>query len=111
LLKSKYKFNDIKPNEASEFWSEFNEPDKAKEIESEGCILYYPSNRFEDPSWLNVDNLNAKAEFQDKKRINTKSNRNIIIYHNLKNIQNRFFDIIYDELLNRGIKQKPVNVN
>lgn len=102
----------------TEMWQDdsslFKTTDKNKEecLESyrKNVLLYFPPNRFEDPAWLNEWNLKAKAEFQDKVRTSTNTDRKIIIYHNLKNIQNRFLDVIYDELLNRKINKKLVTV-
>ena len=31
------------------------------------CILYFPPNRFEEPAWLNEENLKAQAQYMDLK--------------------------------------------
>lgn len=51
---------------------------KVEDIFDKNVILYFPPNRFEEPAWLNVHNLNAKAEFTDKKNIQGFSDRKII---------------------------------
>ena len=70
--------------------------DKIKEILSKNCVLYFPPNRFEEPAWLNEDNLKAKAEYMDLKRLKGYTNRRIISYSPLRDNQNWLFEVIYD---------------
>ncbi len=109
---SKYRvFSEIADYEWS--WFIFNEKDNAQCLEAyqSTSLLYFPASRFEEPSWLNEDNLNAKASYEDKKRSKLITNRKVIIYENLKNIQNRFLDVVYDELLNRKTEERPITIN
>ena len=70
--------------------------DKIKEIFSKNCVLYFPPNRFEEPAWLNEDNLKAKAEYMDLKHLRGYTSRKIISYSPLRDNQNWLFDVIYD---------------
>ena len=60
------------------------------------CILYLPPNRFEDPAWLNEDNLKAKARHMDLKHLQGHTERTIINYSPLRNNENWLFDVVYD---------------
>ena len=70
--------------------------DAVKNIFSQNCILYFPPNRFEEPAWLNEENLIAKAEYLDLKHIKGYTSRKIINYSPLRVNQNWLFEVIYD---------------
>ena len=70
--------------------------DKTKDIVSRNCVLYFPPNRFEDPPWLNEENLKAKAQYMDLKHIEGYTSRRVINYSPLHDNQNWLFDVIYD---------------
>ncbi|MDP3266211.1 MAG: AAA family ATPase [Sulfuricurvum sp.] len=90
-------WSEIKPNENSNFVSTFSTyPDQNKEFFKKQCNLYFPVNRFEDPAWLNIDNLTAKANYSDLKRISGYSNRDMICTSPLKNNKNWLLDLIFD---------------
>ena len=63
---------------------------------SQNCVLYFPSNRFEDPAWLNEANLNARANYMDARRIQGYTSRRIINDITLKDNQNWLFEVGYD---------------
>ncbi len=69
---------------------------KIKEIFSKNCILYFPPNRFEEPAWLNEENLRARAEYMDLKHTTGYTNRRIISYSPLHDNQHWLFEVIYD---------------
>ena len=69
---------------------------KIKEIFSKNCILYFPPNRFEEPAWLNEENLRARAEYMDLKHRTGYTNRRIISYSPLHDNQHWLFEVIYD---------------
>ena len=72
---------------------------KASEIRDvfdKSCVLYFPHNRFEEPAWLNEDNLKAKAEYMDIRHIQDATNRKLINYSSLQDNQNWLFDVAYD---------------
>ena len=69
---------------------------RIRQIFSRNCALYFPSNRFEEPAWLNQDNLVAQAEYMDLKRIQGYTSRKVINYSPLRDNQNWLFEVVYD---------------
>ena len=65
-------------------------------IFGENCVLYFPANRFEEPAWLNEENLNAKAKFVEFKHLQGHTDRRVINYSPLHDNQNWLFGVIYD---------------
>ena len=70
-------------------------------LQSEGlfdknCILYFPPNRFEDPAWLNADNLTAKARRTSPRRRKGETERSVINHAPLRENENWLFDVAYD---------------
>lgn len=72
--------------------------DKLRSLLGENCLLYFPPNRFEEPAWLNYDNLVAKAEFTKLKHVSGISNRQFIQYAPLSRIKNWILDVLFDRL-------------
>ena len=70
--------------------------DTIKAVLSKNCVLYFPPNRFEDPAWLNEENLKAKAQYMDLTYTTGHTSRKIIQYSPLRDNQNWLFDVIYD---------------
>ena len=67
-----------------------------KDIFSKNCVLYFPPNRFEEPAWLNEENLKSKAEYTDLEHFEGYTSRRIINYSPLRDNQNWLFEVIYD---------------
>lgn len=63
------------------------------------CFLYFPPNRFEEPAWLNYDNLVAKANFSHLKNISRHSNRQAIQYAPLTINKDWIMDVLFDRQL------------
>lgn len=63
---------------------------------SNQCCLYFPVNRFEEPAWLNIDNLRSRASYTELKRISGYSNRNIVCTSPLKHNINWILDLVFD---------------
>ena len=103
-------FGEIPLHEASLFNTNFtNNPVEVSKQFGSNCVLYFPANRFEQPAWLNEQNLNATAEFVERKRINRASNRWIIQQSPLTVSKNWLMDIILDrELYERNISPFPI---
>ena len=94
---SRRAWNEIPENEQSFFQSTFNaNADGTKSIFKNQCCLYFPANRFEEPAWLNFDNLKSKASYSDLKRISGYSNRDLICTSPLKSNINWLLDVILD---------------
>ena len=70
--------------------------------------LFFPTNRFEDPAWLNTDNLVNKPTYIKLKGIQGLSERNIINYSPLRENQNWLLDLIYDRF---AVERKPAELN
>ena len=69
---------------------------KITNIFSRNCILYFPPNRFEEPAWLNEENLRAQAQYRDMQLLEGYTSRRVINYSPLLDNQNWLFELIYD---------------
>ena len=87
----------IGSNENDYFDSNFSDNERRiEEIFAKNCVLYFPHNRFEEPAWLNEENLKAQAQHMDIKRIQGHTSRKLIEYSPLHDNQNWLFGVIYD---------------
>ncbi len=103
-------FNEIPLHESSIFNTNFfNNPVEVSKQFSKNCVLYFPANRFEQPVWVNEQNLNAKAEFIDQPRINRISNRSIIQQSPLIASKNWLLDVAFDRA-NYDLKKLYINL-
>lgn len=111
----------IPENESSHFQSSLSHNEQAaKALFERKCCLYFPVNRFEEPAWLNIDNLKERAAYTELKHINRYSNRSLISTSPLKANRNWLLDLIFDrqafEILTHNIdipigpNQQQVNV-
>lgn len=92
----------------------------AKALFEKKCCLYFPVNRFEEPAWLNLDNLKERAVYTELKHINRYSNRSLISTSPLKENRNWLLDLIFDrqafELMTPtvslpvGPNEQPLNI-
>jgi len=71
---------------------------EVRDVFSRNCVLYFPPNRFEEPAWLNEENLIAKAEYLDLNHTEGYTSRKIINYSPLRDNQNWLFEVIYDRV-------------
>lgn len=69
---------------------------KLEEVFAKNCVLYFPFNRFEEPAWLNEENLASQADYMDLKHVSGSTNRKVIAISPLYDNQNWLFDLIYD---------------
>ena len=90
----------VSNDDFSKFRSNMRDPaqvPQVKEAFSKSCVLYFPHNRFEEPAWLNEENLRFQVQFAgDSDYVVNRTNMNIINYSPLRNNQNWFFEIAYD---------------
>lgn len=94
--------------------------DKIEDIFSKSCVLYFPPNRFEEPAWLNEENLKATAKYMDLKHFKGYTSRRVITYSPLRDNQYWLFDVIYDRAvfeiqipnapLLRDEKNQPIHI-
>ena len=91
-------WNQISNDEPSQLITNFgNKPDtQFRDIFAKNCVLYFPHNRFEEPAWLNEQNLKAQAKRMNVSHIEGYTSRRIINYTPLQNNQDWFFDVVYD---------------
>lgn len=112
---SKKTWTTIPESDSSHFQSSLsNNEQAAKELFDKKCCLYFPVNRFEEPAWLNLDNLKDRATYTELKRINRYSNRNLVSTSPLKTNRNWLLDLIFDRQafeINTTSLQLPVGPN
>ncbi|MDO8934065.1 MAG: AAA family ATPase [Rhodocyclaceae bacterium] len=108
---------DIQPTEASVFKANFkSHTEKTSILFKSQCCVYFPVNRFEEPAWLNLDNLRVKANYSDLKHIERYSNRNIVCTSPLKTNKDWLLDVIFDrqafdvQIHNIGAPQQGIPV-
>ena len=73
-----------------------NTSKKIEELFDKNCVLYLPHNRFEEPAWLNEENLKAQAQYMDLKHMQGHTEREVIALSPLHDNQNWLFDLLYD---------------
>jgi len=102
----------ILEDENSSFFHTFaNRLPSMRELFDNQCCLYFPVNRFEDPAWLNIENLKSKVSYTELKKIAGYSNRNILCASPLKNNMNWILDIIFDRQAFEIVRNKiPVTI-
>ncbi|MDE2747618.1 MAG: AAA family ATPase [Chloroflexota bacterium] len=87
-----------------------NTTKRVEEIFAENCVLYFPFNRFEEPAWLNEENLRAQAQYMDARHLAGQTSRNVIASSPLHANQNWLFEVVYDRAaLELQIQNFPVN--
>jgi predicted ATP-binding protein involved in virulence len=87
----------IPQNATSHFQSSLAHNEKVtKELFEQRCCLYFPVNRFEEPAWLNIENLKERATYTELKHIDRHSNRSLISTSPLKANRNWLLDLIFD---------------
>ncbi len=69
---------------------------KLQRVFSNNCVLYFPFNRFDEPAWLNQQNLTAPVEYVEGKRIFLHTDRRVIALSPFGDNRNWLFDVIYD---------------
>ena len=69
---------------------------KITDVLTTHCVLYFPFNRFEEPAWLNEDNLNAEAQYMELKHIARQTDRRIVSHSPLYSNQNWLFELAFD---------------
>ena len=90
-------WNEIPAGQNSHFSATFrNNIDETNNFFKKQCGVYFPVNRYEEPGWLNLENLMSKAAYTDLKLIDKYSNRDIICTSPLKNNKNWLLDLIFD---------------
>ena len=103
----------MSPEENDEYDSNYtpdpNKEGRIKDVFSKNCILYFPFNRFEEPAWLNEENLKAQARYMDINRVIGHTNRKVIASSPLRDNQNWLFGVIYDRAAFE-LQTRPLNL-
>ena len=91
-------WNQLADDENSRLISNFDivTDTKFREFFGNNCVLYFPHNRFEEPAWLNEENLKAQAKYMNIEHTQGYTSRRIINYSSLNDNQNWLFDVVYD---------------
>lgn len=99
-VKTKLPFSEfakLQPEETNILDSNYSlKQNELKNLLDANCIIYFPPNRFEEPGWLNEDNLINRANYRFLRNLSNKSDRRIINYSPLKDNQNWMLDILFD---------------
>lgn len=104
------KWSEVQPSESSHYISNFHQRlSEVKDILNEATHLFFPPNRFEEPAWLNELNLRNKANYASLIKYSSHSNRPIVNYAPMRDLQNWLLDLIYDSFaLERKSQLEPV---
>ena len=107
---AKVAWGQMQAEQHNSFISSISQADQTKlwEIFSKNCVLYFPPNRFEEPAWLNEENLNSHAELIVPIRLQGSTTRRIINYSSLKENQNWLFGVLFDRAV---FETRTVNVS
>lgn len=100
-------------SESSTFHSTFdNFLDATSTMYRHQCCLYFPANRYEEPGWLNLENLKERTRYSDLKRVSGHSNRDIICTSPLKTNRDWLLDVIFDrqafEIVSPAVSLTPI---
>ncbi|BAU64386.1 hypothetical protein STA3757_17580 [Stanieria sp. NIES-3757] len=78
-----------------------------KQFIDKNSLLYFPANRYEDPAWLNLENLNHQSSVVFFKQIQGISERNILCTNILRSLTNWIYDIAFDSQI---FERREINV-
>ncbi len=91
------KWNEISEYEHSHYNSNFHDNKPIlKDCLKKATHLFFPPNRFEEPAWLNELNLRNKASYASFNKLDNLSNRPVVNYAPMSDLQNWLLDLIYD---------------
>ena len=63
---------------------------------ADNCVLFFPPNRFEEPAWLNQENLNVRPEHVARVGMQGHTDRQIVNYGSLRANQNWVYEVLLD---------------
>ena len=69
---------------------------KIEDIYRRNCVLYFPSDRYEHPAWLNLENVTFQAHVDLNPRLAGSTSRRVVNYSSLAGNANYIYDLIYD---------------
>lgn len=96
----------IGDREHSHFITNENKVKDALQVSmNEETHLFFPPNRFEEPAWLNEKSLLNKASYTSIRNFKGHSNRSVVKYSPLRELQDWLLDLIYDSF---AIERKTI---
>lgn len=91
------KWDEVNPAENTHYASNFPQRlDDLRNCLEQATHLFFPPNRFEEPAWLNEMNLRNKASYASLRNFAQFSNRPIVNYAPMRDLQNWLLDLVYD---------------
>lgn len=108
-------WNNMKPTEHDSYnhnFEENNEREYAlRTLYERNTILYFPPNRFEEPAWLNEENLRSRVQFRNVSQIEGSTDRRVLDYAPLRHNQDWIFNVAFDRSLrNPAVAQYARNI-
>ncbi|MCB1193566.1 MAG: AAA family ATPase [Leptospiraceae bacterium] len=88
-----------------------SDTNKLRDFFNQNSLLYFPPNRFEEPAWLNIYNLNHTAKFADEPKFYNLSNRQIIRNTTLSKTKNWLLDVLFDRMVFERQSFSPEELN
>ena len=90
-------WNAVKLSETSHYASNFADGvDEVKDSLNRTTHIFFPPNRFEEPAWLNELNLRNRTSYASMKSYDTFSNRPVVNYAPMRDLQSWLLDLVYD---------------
>lgn len=91
------KWSEVQPTESSHYTSNFAQRiNEVKDILNRATHIFFPPNRFEEPAWLNELNLRNKASYASLKGYSSHSDRPVVNYAPMRDLQSWLLDLVYD---------------
>ena len=94
-------WNDTQPHQTSTQDSSFpasaERTQQLKDLVKQRCLLYFPSDRFEEPAWLNAISLTEQAHRTHVHPYEGYTARRLIATSPLRNNQDWLYDVVYDQ--------------
>ena len=77
-----------------------------QDVFKNNSVLYFPPNRFEEPAWLNKENLKSSPRFLDLARSVGSTDRKVITYHPMRFNQDWMLGVFHDYLIDNLSRQR-----
>ena len=92
-------WNTMKAGQNDNFTHNMSTKEGKKTVEDvfgRNCVLYFPSDRYEHPAWLNFENVTFQAHVDLNTRLAGSTSRRVVNYSSLAGNANYIYDLIYD---------------
>ena len=81
--------------------------DNIENIFAHNCVLYFPSDRYEDPAWLNSDSMTFQAHLDLNPQLTGSTTRKVINHSSMASNANYIYDLVYDH---SAFERRTINV-